>query len=269
MKAKKFNKTEKKDTIDKSRYTLVAKKITIIVFVAILILLITFVLSSCITIKINTAKGSGSLTTKDFDVKDFSKLVFSGIGKIIIEQGDKESLYVEAEDNVINNIKVKTFKNKLDISFKKGILTVVPTKDIIFHLTVKDLDEIIISGAGSIDCDNLTASDLSIISSGAGNINLNITVESLDIDISGAGKVEVSGNVVEQSLNISGAGSYNAKDLSSEKCDINISGAGKAVVRVNKELDVKISGIGSVEYYGNPSVKQIISGISGSIKKLD
>ena len=38
---------------------------------------------------------------KKFKVGDFSKIDFSGTGKIIIEQNNSESLVVEAEEDVI------------------------------------------------------------------------------------------------------------------------------------------------------------------------
>ncbi len=64
--------------------------------------LLSFSFISCITIKVNSPKGSGEVITKSFEVGDFDRLIFSGIGKIIIEQGEKTSLEVEAENNVID-----------------------------------------------------------------------------------------------------------------------------------------------------------------------
>jgi hypothetical protein len=237
--------------------------------IPVLCIAVILTLCSCITITVNSSAGSGKITNRSYDVSDFSRLSFSGIGKIIIKQGDREGLSVEAESNVIDNIKVNKVGNILEIGFKNSFFKVIPTKDIVFNLTVKNLEEVTISGAGSIECDSLQTQSLSIVSSGAGNVVLGITATNLEINISGAGKVNASGTVKTQSLDISGAGSYNAKDLISDNCEINISGAGKAVVRVNEALDVKISGFGNVEYYGSPSVTQNVSGVGGSVNKLD
>jgi hypothetical protein len=40
---------------------------------------------------------------------------------------------------------------------------------------------------------------------------------------------------------------------------------GKAIVWAVDELDISLSGVGSVEYYGKPRVKQNVSGI-GHVK---
>lgn len=235
----------------------------------VLCLVLALTLSSCITIKLNSTKGSGNVITRDFEVQDFTRLYFSGIGKLIVQQGETEALSVEAEENVMDNIRVDVSGNMLEIGFRGGVFHTIPTRDIVFHLTVKELESITISGAGNLECDSLEVQSLEINSSGAGNIELGITADNLEIGISGAGKVDLSGSVNTQALDISGAGSYNARDLESNQCEIDISGAGRAVVRVNEVLDIRISGLGSVEYYGSPSVTQNVSGVGGSVKKLD
>jgi len=230
--------------------------------------LLSFSLSSCITIKVNTLKGSGEVITKSFEAGDFDRLTFSGIGKIIIEQGEETSLEVEAESNVIDALKINTSAGELEIGFKSRFINVIPTKDIVFHLKVKDLKKINLSGAGGIECDNLNVESLSVDSSGVGSIKMNITASDLEIGISGAGKVNLSGEVDTQQLNISGVGSYDAKELVSKDCEIVISGAGKAIVNVTQTLDIEMSGVGKVDYVGHPSITQNISG-AGSIKSID
>ena len=230
--------------------------------------LLSLSLSSCITIRVNTPKGSGEVITKSFEVGDFDRLTFSGIGKIIIEQGEETSLEVEAESNVIDALKISASGSSLEIGFKSRFINVIPTKDIVFHLKVKDLKKIDLSGAGSIECNSLNVESLSVDSSGVGSIKINITASDLEIGISGAGKVNLSGEVDTQQLNISGVGSYDARELVSKDCEISISGAGKAVVNVTQTLDIKMSGVGKVDYVGNPSITQNVSG-AGSIKSIE
>ncbi|MBE3089496.1 MAG: DUF2807 domain-containing protein [Actinobacteria bacterium] len=244
------------------------RKLVLLAGIITIAVLLSFSLSSCITIRVNTLKGSGEVITKSFEVGDFDKLIFSGIGKIIIEQGEETSLEVEAESNVIDALKINTIASSLEIGFKSRFINVIPTKDIVFHLKVKDLKKIDLTGAGSIECDNLNVESLSVDSSGVGSIKINITASDLEIGISGAGKVNLSGEVDTQQLNISGVGSYDAKELVSKDCEISISGAGKAVVNATQTLDIEMSGVGKVDYVGNPSINQNVSG-AGSIKSID
>ncbi|MBM3707981.1 MAG: DUF2807 domain-containing protein [Actinobacteria bacterium] len=244
------------------------KKISILLMFIAVIAVLILGLSSCITIRINSVKGSGNVTVKEFEVSDFNQLVFSGIGKIYIEQGETEKLEIEAEDNIIDTIRIDVSGNKLKIGLKTGFINIVPTKDIKFHLKVRDLNDIEISGMGSIDCDRLETERLEIKSSGIGSIEMNLIADDVEILISGAGKVNISGEVDTQQITITGVGSYSAKDLISNDCEIDISGAGNAVVNAVERLDISMSGLGRVEYVGNPTVKQNISG-GGVIKSID
>ncbi|MBM3708962.1 MAG: DUF2807 domain-containing protein [Actinobacteria bacterium] len=244
------------------------KKILLWLVVAASVLMLVLSLSSCITIRINTVRGSGDIAVREFDVEGFSRLIFSGIGKVYIEQGTEESLKVEAEDNILRAISVNVKGNKLEIGLRRGFLNFVPTRDIKFYLKVKDLNDIEISGVGSIYCKKLETEKLEIKSSGIGSVELNLVADDIEILLSGAGKVTMSGEVDTQQITITGAGSYSAKDLVSNDCEIDISGAGKAVVNAVKTLDINMSGFGRVEYVGNPAITQSISG-GGVIKSID
>ena len=244
-----------------------AKSIFIIAAIA-SVFMLAFSLSSCITIKINDIRGSGQVETKQYKVSGFETIEFSGIGNIFITQDDTESLRVEAENNIIERLKVETQGNKLVIGLKSNFINVIPTKPVNFYLTVKDLRDIEISGAGNVTCEKLTTSDIEILSSGLGNIDMGIVAESLEVDISGAGKVDISGQVKTQDISISGAGSYEAFELESSDCQISISGVGKAELNAANTLDIQMSGFGSIEYKGNPTVTQNISG-GGKIKSVE
>jgi len=248
----------------------VLRKVFFTAAVVVLALLLALSLSSCITIRLNNKdiKGSGEVASKDFEVSDFDRLDFSGIGNIIITQGETESLNVEAESNVIERLEISSSGKMLKIGYKNNFFNIIPTKPINFYLNVKDLREISISGVGSIKCDKLTTDDLSIDSSGAGSVDMNLITTVFEVALSGAGKVNLTGQTQSQSIDISGAGSYSAKEFTSKDCKISISGIGRAIVNASDTLDVKMSGLGSVEYVGKPAISQDISG-RGSVKSIN
>ena len=90
---------------------------------------------------IGVVRGSGDLVTEERDVSGFDELHFSGMGSLIIEQGDEESLIIEADDNIIDLIETDVRGGDLDIKFRRGF-NVVPTAKMKFYLTVIDLDRI-------------------------------------------------------------------------------------------------------------------------------
>ena len=236
-------------------------------FLAIILSVTIVLLSAC---NFTLANGSGKVITQSRQVSGFSKVSMSGIGQLIISQGSTESLSIDAEDNVLPQITTTVVGDTLHIDLKNDNFqdNVIPTKPIVYHLAVKTLDGIQISGAGSVDAANLTSDNLSVSSSGAGSVRLRtITAQSITSEISGVGGIDLSGKVTRQSINISGSGSYNAPDLESQTANVVISGAGGATVWAKSSLDVTISGAGSVNYYDNPTITKTISGVGSVISR--
>jgi hypothetical protein len=228
--------------------------------------LILISLNSCI-LPFRSLAGSGKVITEQREVSKINEVSFNAFGNLFIKQSDTESLTIEAEDNIVSNIKTDVSGNKLTISFKENFIP-IPTRQIYITLNIKDLSKVSLAGAGSIVCDNLNTKDFEISSSGAGDIEFNIKAEKLMSIIKGAGGIKVSGSANNQEIQIIGAGGYTGKDLESSKCKVVITGAGSATVNVKDSLDVKISGVGSVNYIGNPEISKDISGI-GSVKNIN
>jgi hypothetical protein len=216
---------------------------------------------------IGVVRGSGDIESEEREVSGFNEIQLTGIGNLIIEQGDKEALRVEADDNIIGLIETEVRGNKLHIGFKRGV-NVVPTSRIKFYLTVKDLSRIDLSGLGDIDCDKFETDDLEFHISGSGDIDFEIVAENIETDVSGLGDINLSGKVDSQRIQISGSGKYDAEELESKYCEVEISGLGSATVNASDDLDIEINGAGNVYYKGDPHIFQHISGL-GRIKSLD
>ncbi|MBI4709105.1 MAG: DUF2807 domain-containing protein [Candidatus Portnoybacteria bacterium] len=214
--------------------------------------------------------GSGNVITEEREVADFDKIYLSGLGNLIIEQGDKESLKIEAEDNIIPKISTRVSDKALEIKYERfwPWFFIKPQKQVNFYITVKDINKVSISGSGSVSAANLKTNSLEVLITGSGKANLNVEAENLKSTISGSGDFSLSGKATNQEISISGSGNYEAKNLESKKADIKISGAGKAQIRVQEKLDITISGSGEVSYIGNPQIDQKISG-SGKVLKLN
>lgn len=209
--------------------------------------------------------GSGKVINQTKTVSGFDQVSLNGIGTLVITQGNKESLTIEAEDNVVPNINTQVNNNKLDISYQPGSPT--PTKPVKFYLTIKNLSSIEVSGAGKIDANQLNVNKLNILIDGAGEGNLtNLTAKTLNITISGAGNLNLSGTTDTQTLTINGAGEYSAPSLSSKTATITVNGAGKATIKVSDLLNAIINGGGQIAYFGNPKVEKQING-AGSINR--
>ena len=207
---------------------------------------LALMLSSCVTI-IGGTVGSGTLKTETRDVSGFTGVTFSGVGTLNITETGTESLTISADDNLLPLLTSTVNNNTLFLGVKPGN-SINPVKPITYTLTVKQLNNVTLSGAGKINATN-------------------ITTDALNVTLSGAGSMTITGSAQSQQALVSGVGSYSAKGFPTDTAQVTISGAGSATITVNKELTVIVSGAGSVTYYGSPSqVTKTISG-AGSVKQ--
>jgi len=188
----------------------------------------------------------GPTRTESRTVSGFSKVEVAGSGDLTIDQTGSESLTIEAGDKVLPNLTSDVVGDTLVLGTKRGTVLTQGGR-ISYHLTVKDLTGLTVSGSGKVTAPK-------------------ITTDALSSDISGSGTITVGGSAPEQRLTISGSGTYEAGDLAGKTLHADISGSGNAVVSVSDALDVTISGSGSLTYSGDPTVKKDISG-SGSVTK--
>ena len=238
-------------------------------------LLIALLLAGCWNLNLSrfgvkSIKPSNVIITEERDVSGFSAIDFSTFGKMIIAQGDSESLTIKGSDNIVPLVQTSVSNGVLIIKMEKkvSIVGLTPENVLTFTISVKDLTSLDVSGAGDFEMDSLDTTDLAIDMSGAGRIAFNdLTAESLTLDLSGAGGVELAGEVTKATIDLSGAGGVDAPDLKIQTAEVNISGLGGATIWVTDQLTGEISGAGGVSYYGNPQTDTSVSGL-GNFKNL-
>lgn len=231
------------------------------------ILSIALLLTACGFPVIN---GSGKIITEERPVGDFTAIHFTGFGELILVQGDQEALTITTDDNLLPYLKTRVSQGTLTIAFDEQGWTplVRPTQSMRYHLTVKTLTHLDLSGAATVAADRFNANQLTLIESGAGEIRIaDLTANQVTVEMSGAGTVDLAGKVTAQTVEISGFGAYRAGDLTSQTAQVTLSGAGEATVWVHEQLDAELSGAGTIRYYGSPRLTADSSGI-GNIKHL-
>lgn len=113
-------------------------------------------------------------------------------------------------------------------------------------------------GSGSINIKALSAKKVNIVSHGSGSIKIEqLKTEAIDTTLSGNGDISLAGVTNDQAIALHGSAEYGAKHLKSDTATIKIMGSGGAIISVNKAIAIKKSGSGSLDIYGNPTIKQI------------
>jgi hypothetical protein len=209
-------------------------------------------------------KGSGRAFTEDRRIAPFDAVVASGSLRVEIAVGDGTACSVTADDNVVPLITTTVAQGVLRIDATERFKPQTPVE---VRLITPRLGRLEVSGAADALVRGARGAALEIEVSGAGDVTLSdIAVDRLALEISGAADVSGSGFARRLEYEISGAGKAKLGELCAREATVEISGAGSATVAVNDRLEAKISGAGSIDYYGEPAVVQPEIAGAGSIK---
>jgi hypothetical protein len=190
-------------------------------------------------------RGNGKIKEESRSVKSFDKIDVSGAFSVKIYVGESSSLKISGEENLMKFITTRVSGSTLKIDTKKNLS---PRKEILIEITTPNLEGIHAGGANNIYAEN-------------------INTDLFYVDLSGAGNIEIEGVSRRLRAEISGAGNIEAKNLKAEEVRIAVSGAASANVYAKSSLEAAVSGVGSIDYYGNPQdVKTNVSGV-GSISR--
>ena len=209
-------------------------------------------------------KASDTVISETREASGFSAIDMRGIGRIIITQGETESLEIRGSDNIVPLVTTVVRNGVLVIDLKEKILIDDPTPANVITITIglKDLTSLSVSGIADVQMDGLVTPRLSLDMSGTGQLDLRgLELEDLDLDLSGLGSVKLYGTAASADISLSGAGDIEAGDLELRTAEISLTGLGNATLWVTEHLEGDITGAGNIEYYGDPQTDLVSTGL--------
>ncbi len=191
--------------------------------------------------------------------------------ELVITQGDREALTIEARPDVLARLKPEVRNGQLSIQLggswsdkiNAALTTSLNRLRIRYVVTLQHLTEVDIAGLAHVRAEGITTDRLRVKFGGLGDVHLSrLNAQRLDIDVTMPGpcEIEVAGQVEEQSVSLNGLGQYEARGLASRTTMVALKGpGGHAIVRAEDALTICITGPGRVEYYGQPRVTKRVS----------
>ena len=205
------------------------------------------------------------------EVCNFDRVVLSVhnmMNQLHITQGEHESLTIEARPEVLAKIATTVRGRELAIRLDGSLLdklgfalTTSLTRAVVrYHLVVRDLACLELTGLVNASAAKLRAENLSLKVRGAGGITIgSLAARQVNVDLHGACRIRLSGQVEGQDVNVRGPGFYEALDLKSRRAFVSLKELGRARVWVVDQLSVKVRGLGRVEVRGTPEIRQDVS----------
>ncbi|MBA3971304.1 MAG: DUF2807 domain-containing protein, partial [Bacteroidetes bacterium] len=132
------------------------------------------VLTSCDDMTVKTGDGSEkveadvNVTSETREVSTFNKISMEGVFNIILIQGNRESIKVEAGKNIIPLVETTVENNKLTVKIKDNT-SISKMKKINVYITFVDVAEVSSEGVGTLTCNKkLRFNDLKLDLKGIG-----------------------------------------------------------------------------------------------------
>src|SRR5262245_20286628 len=203
-----------------------------------LLLLISLLVSGCHHGMRSNVKGSGNRQSQKREIAPFTSISTEGAFTIEVACQKDLSLEVEGDDNILPLVTAEVRNNVLRLSNSRGYSTSEPVK---FKISVPNLEEFRVSGAGKIDIKGMNN-------------------DKFKIDADGAPTINVSGNTKLVDIHSNGAGKINTNSLKAARAVVNSNGATQVELDVNEQFDVTVNGPSSVTYKGDPVVHKNVNG---------
>jgi hypothetical protein len=229
-------------------------------------------------------QGSGKRASEPRQTGEFTGISLEGSADVDVKIGDKTSVVVEGDDNLLKLITTEVKDGTLVIANRESYSTRIGIQ---VHITTPKLNFASISGSGTLSTGGIEAVAFDASIPGSGKMTVDgLRTEKVDASISGSGEVEInnlkantfmaslvgsgsiriSGAAESVDATVSGSGNLDLNALAANDVSVSISGSGNADVRASGKLTANVSGSGSVSYSGEPmSVVKDISG-SGSVQ---
>lgn len=186
----------------------------------------------------------GDTVTQTREVEDFEAIALVGSIDVRAKVGPAQSVEVEADESVIDEIETVVEDGVLEVRLKKG-LRLNPGRMRV-TVTAPSLSGVRVSGSGDAVVEGIE---------GGG----------FETSISGSGDIELAGEASSLSVAIAGSGDVDARGLQVETATVKVSGSGDVRVSATETVSGAVSGSGDVSVHGGASCTVAVSG-SGDVR---
>lgn len=195
----------------------------------------------------NIVEGSGRLKNEVRNLGSYNAIEVFGSYEIEVSSQQVPSFEISGDDNILPLIVTEIRNNILCIYVSRNV-NISPRIKLTIRTSSDRIEQISTEGVNN----------LKVFQIGDRTFNLKQL---------GTGKTELFGQTDNLAIDINGTVNVNARDLYSQQTTVKLLGTSTVDVRVSNELNVNIIGMGTINYYGNPSriSKQILG--MGSLKK--
>ena len=226
---------------------------------------ITLVFSTTVNAQFWGEKGNGDVQKQKREIGTFSKISASSGIDVYIVQGDKESVTVEADENLLDLIVTRVKGDKLIIKTEESIRR---AKKLNVYVTLVMVDEINVSSGSDLESRSLIkAENLDISVSSGADAKLELKAGDVTCSVSSGADAVLYGSADYFYGKASSGSDLKASDLKALECKAKASSGGDVSVYAVESIEAHASSGGDVSYYGSPEKFNVSSSSGGDVNR--
>lgn len=210
-------------------------------------------LSSCMVFDLGWEQGNGIAATEIRSLPSFSRVRLDAPVHVVIKTGPTYEAYVTSDANLTTAFQTDAFAGTLTIGMASGIS---PTIEPEIVIVMPDLRGLTHNGNGLVEIqEDGNFPDVSLTLNGGGEIFFSGTATTLKANVNGSGVITLEGYASLLVADLRGDGGIHAENLLAGDAEVDLSGSGAVFLDLDyqSELDLILTGSGTVEWWGAPS----------------
>ena len=214
----------------------------------------------------NRVDGNRHVVTQKRKIsEDFTRVKVSSGIDLYIKQGERNTLRVEADENLHDIIITEVKNGRLRIYSEKNIWRAKAKK---VYLTVTDIDELkATSGSDAYSENTLRVQDFELSVSSGADANITVEADNLTTSASSGADLRVAGKANRHYSNASSGSSIKAYSLKSKDVTVKVSSGADINIYASESINARASSGGDIDYRGNPETVNKKTSSGGSVSK--
>ena len=227
-----------------------------------LFLLTLFISTSCI-FSGPSLRGDGNVVKETRKTKSFDEIKVSRGMNVYLSQGKKTNVVVEADQNLLDAIKISVEDNTLKITTNQSIRKATSKKVFVTTPNISLVKST--SGSNVYSKTVISSNKLELSSTSGSNLSLEIECGKVDVSTSSGSNIKLMGNATSFTGKASSGSNLKAEKLITKNCTSSVSSGANLWITAKDNFNGHASSGGNLFYYGDPKEKNIEKSSGGNI----
>jgi hypothetical protein len=212
----------------------------------------------------NIIFGDGNITKEIRNVDDFKNLNVTGNFTIYFTQDAVQSVRLEADNNIIEHLVIKTEDETLIIKSN----SMVKSSNLDVYISSASLKNITLTGGSQFKTQaNLVMEEMKINANGGVSLDIQGDFSILDLFLNAGSTADIKGNCNDFYIQANAGSRLKAKEFNAQNASISATAGSNLEVNATSTLSVEASAGSSVYYYGNPELRNINTSSGANLQK--